>query len=183
MAYQRPKDLAKCIDCSLEKQVRRDQLKRQNFWRCRGCTSKLLLEDPVRRQHHSERARWQVLRQGGIPNAVHFTTERVSGANSNNWKGGITPNSVKLRNSKEATEWRRAVLIRDNFTCQLCGQIGRKLQAYHDKPWSKFEELRYDIDNGITLCEKCHKDKAHGGSWKNDPTPWVELKWQFLTNA
>lgn len=77
-----------------------------------------------------------------------------------NWKGGITPANQRGRNSTEYTQWRKAVFERDGFVCQACGKRGGKLNAHHRKPWAKFLALRYDVENGITLCEPCHK-KEH----------------------
>ena len=50
-----------------------------------------------------------------------------------------------------------SVFKRDNFTCQKCGIVGRELNAHHIKPYAKYKELRYELSNGITLCEDCHK--------------------------
>lgn len=63
--------------------------------------------------------------------------------------------------------WRKSVYLRDNYTCQHCGSK-KELQAHHIIPWKNTKNrkwLRYDIDNGITLCRSCHL-KAHGGSWR-----------------
>lgn len=62
------------------------------------------------------------------------------------------------RNCAEYHEWRRNVFERDAFTCQICGQVGGKLNAHHIAPYAENVGLRYDVDNGITLCEKCHKE-------------------------
>lgn len=82
----------------------------------------------------------------------------TSGANHWNWKGGITPKNQVERNSKKAKEWRNAIFQRDRFTCQMCGIVGGKLNAHHIKEWAKYKEFRFDVSNGITLCEKCHKN-------------------------
>jgi 5-methylcytosine-specific restriction endonuclease McrA len=65
------------------------------------------------------------------------------------------------RRSEEYRNWRRAVLKRDNYTCQICGRKSKKkrikLTAHHIKSFSEFPSLRYIVKNGITLCEKCHR--------------------------
>ena len=70
------------------------------------------------------------------------------------------------RSSKRYRNWRNAVFLRDNYTCQGCG-TKKDLQAHHIIPWSKCNDndcLRYSTQNGITLCRKCHLE-AHGGNW------------------
>lgn len=59
----------------------------------------------------------------------------------------------------ESFRWKNNVHIRDNYTCQKCGSK-EKLHAHHIIPFSLDESLRYEITNGITLCEKCHR-KEH----------------------
>ena len=66
--------------------------------------------------------------------------------------------SVKdRRTSVDYAEWRTSVYERDNYTCRKCNTVGGKLNAHHIKPYSKFPHLRIEKDNGITLCEPCHK--------------------------
>lgn len=102
-------------------------------------------------------SRAQVIRMGGIPNARHFTSEMMRGANSPSWKGGITPENTRIRMSAEYKAWRKAVFERDNYTCQHCGNRGGKLNADHIKRFSEFPHLRLDLSNGRTLCEPCHR--------------------------
>lgn len=68
----------------------------------------------------------------------------------------------EIRRSGEYKGWRTSVFQRDDYTCQLCGARGVKLNAHHIKPFAIFPELRTDVNNGITLCVTCHKAVHHG---------------------
>lgn len=69
----------------------------------------------------------------------------------------IRPHESRSRNTPEYIAWRTAVFERDKYTCQRCGKRGVRLEAHHVKPWAEYPEFRYDVSNGITMCEKCHK--------------------------
>lgn len=71
---------------------------------------------------------------------------------------GIAETAHK-RLSYRYRKWRESVLRRDNYKCTECNST-KNLNVHHKKNFSEFEELRYDINNGITLCESCHK-KLH----------------------
>ncbi|GAH75225.1 unnamed protein product, partial [marine sediment metagenome] len=104
-----------------------------------------------------------------------------SGSNHWNWKGGRSTEIRLLRQSEEYKEWRDAVFRRDNWTCQNpeCGYKGHKIVAHHIKDFEEYPELRYDVDNGQTLCRACHK-KLHynigeGMQFKVGQYPWNKL--------
>jgi len=87
----------------------------------------------------------------------------ISGDGHWNWQGGKTDENKKRRKSYETRQWRKAVFDRDNYTCVLCKRRSCAedhvyLQADHIKPWSTHPDLRWDIDNGRTLCVECHRE-------------------------
>lgn len=84
------------------------------------------------------------------------------GVNHWNWKGGITPENIKIRQSLEYVIWRNEVWERDHWTCRICGYKGKSIIAHHVKLFSGFPELRFVTENGLTLCRKCHLE-IHGG--------------------
>jgi 5-methylcytosine-specific restriction endonuclease McrA len=86
-------------------------------------------------------------------------SEMQKGNKSNSWKGGISRKYKEEYWSLKYRLWRESVFQRDIYQCQKCGFKGNQgyLTAHHIKSWAKYPELRFDINNGITLCEECHK--------------------------
>jgi len=74
------------------------------------------------------------------------------------WKGGISPINYEIRQSEKYKKWRINIYKKDKYKCQICGKhCGRKdIIAHHIKSFSEYPELRFDENNGITLCRNCH---------------------------
>lgn len=85
-----------------------------------------------------------------------YTSKKLIGKNNYNWKGGISSKNEVARGSNKYKKWRLSVFKRDGFACQICGVIGGNLNAHHIKPFKDYPKDRFDLDNGITLCEDCH---------------------------
>lgn len=60
----------------------------------------------------------------------------------------------KWRNTREYRIWRASVVRRDKV-CQCCGSKYNR-HAHHIKHATYFPLLRFDVENGITLCSDCH---------------------------
>lgn len=85
---------------------------------------------------------------------------KQTGEANPNWRGGLINPNQRLRVSHDSKEWSKAVRERDGHKCVECGAVGR-LHAHHVRPWKHHPELRFDVDNGKTLCPPCHQI-AHG---------------------
>lgn len=92
-----------------------------------------------------------------------------SGGKQWNWKGGISEKNKLIRASFEYKQWREAVFKRDNWTCQKYGIKGGILHPHHIKNFSEYPELRFEINNGITLSKNAHNEfhKIHGRTKNN----------------
>lgn len=117
----------KCIECA----TKLDGRTKRKFDMCQDCFLKYKKSEIHRGQdmsNHSGEKHW-------------------------NWKGGTTRGK---HNGGEYNEWRKSVFERDGYTCQDCGASGVYLNAHHIKSWAEYLDLRFDLANGITLCEDCH---------------------------
>lgn len=92
---------------------------------------------------------------------LDFSGEKIRGENSPRWKGGV-PRERSDINSWEYKEWRKSVFGRDLYTCQKCGSKQGKnkqsvcLNAHHIFNYKDYPDKRIELENGITLCDKCH---------------------------
>lgn len=72
--------------------------------------------------------------------------------------------------------WRRIIFARDKNQCQWnCGKKD-KLAPHHIKPKGKYTRMRWDTDNGITLCYQHHL--GNGGAHLDGTTftEWFKEK-------
>jgi hypothetical protein len=104
------------------------------------------------------------------PNAYSFPI----GKKHPNWKGKSSE-TLRIRYRIEYRLWRESVFARDNWTCQKCKEKGGILRAHHIQNFYKWKELRFAIDNGITLCEKCHRLFHHIYGIKNNTKKQIEI--------
>jgi len=56
-------------------------------------------------------------------------------------------------------EWRILVYKRDGYKCRICSS-GSRIEAHHILRWAEYPELRYQVNNGITLCHDHHPQGA-----------------------
>lgn len=110
-----------------------------------------------------EKIRTASLADGRVPylkNGVHHLKGK-RGAETPNWKGGITPERQAFYGSLEWKKVAKEVWKRDKATCQRC-------RKYHNTKENRgtfdihhivgFENvsLRMKLSNLVLLCEKCH---------------------------
>src|SRR5215831_4738255 len=139
-----------CKTCGRQWLKRRDSVV---AWlgECRSCTSKRTAQQPdVKAAQRANGLR--VMSRGPLPN--HWEN-RPRGAAHYNWKGGVTSEVTKFYRLSAMRAWRQAVLARDGFACRSCSAT-ENLATDHIKPLALFPELRFDVDNGRTLCSSCH---------------------------
>ena len=85
--------------------------------------------------------------------------KHLKGEKNPNWNHDLTlEERLKGRKIKGYNDFVRETLKRDNYTCQCCGHYATNLNAHHLDGYNWCKEKRTDINNGITLCETCHRE-------------------------
>ena len=126
----------------------------------RSYTAKFIIPKyltPEVRKKLSEKAKLQFT--GKKLSLAHRLKNRLNnlGEKSHFWRGGISSENKKFKESLEYKLWIESVFKRDNYTCVWCkDNRGGNLDADHIKPFSEYPNLRTIISNGQTLCRSCH---------------------------
>ena len=80
------------------------------------------------------------------------------GEDNPNYNPNLTDEERAVKRTyTEYGEFVKKVLERDNYTCQLSGKRGGKLEVHHLNSYNWDKEHRTDIDNGITLTKEIHR--------------------------
>ena len=114
-------------------------------------------ESPMQNREVAQKSKETCMAKYGVDNFAKTDQfkKSMSKENNPNWKGGVEYHGHE-RATQECVYWRTLVYQRDRFTCQVCGAKSVKLNAHHIYNWKDNPELRYDINNGICMCEQCH---------------------------
>jgi 5-methylcytosine-specific restriction endonuclease McrA len=158
--------ISNCEFCKIDfKQKREREPKR--FCSCK-CSAMARDKSTIRGTFAAGKAPWNKGLIGYLKGrkASDECREKISkslrGSKAPNWRGGISTENELQRKQRRYYYWRKSVFERDNYTCVDCGARSKKgnrveLNADHIKPFAKFKELRFDLDNGRTLCVECHR--------------------------
>jgi len=98
------------------------------------------------------------------PEGKKSFTEKMS--RQNNWKWIedrtklVTSKGSEERRSSRYKDWRRQVCNRDKWKCRISNiDCNGRLEVHHILGFTEYPELKYDINNGISLCHFHHPRK------------------------
>lgn len=107
----------------------------------------------------------------------------VCASDANTWDlfkptNGYHPYNARNKKSytvspkRQHSDWSKIVIQRDGKKCTNCGEVGH-LEAHHIWPQGWYPQLRYILQNGITLCRPCHDIAFH--ATEITPNQFLEL--------
>lgn len=141
-------EIRECVECKQRKIITDFVKGKANLYRylCKDC------KNAARRTGKISETRFK---KGGHP-GKEFQKGHIP------WykQRGLPPPSKgtgtsESKNSAKVRDWCNRVKERDGWKCVKCGSTN-KLAAHHIKPWKDDETLRFNVDNGISLCCSCH---------------------------
>lgn len=185
--------LCKC-DCGNEINVATHSLLSGNTKSC-GCTRKeKLAKINIERWENEEyrnnmintlTSAWNEERREQQAQIMHDRWEdddfRNANTGNNHYKynSNLTEDDRKGRiHDKQFTEWSKQVKIKGEYVCDCCNKKdGGHLVSHHLNSWDNNIEQRYDVENGVCLCEHCHKEFHHiYGYGNNTKEQYIEFK-------
>ncbi len=88
-------------------------------------------------------------------------SKRMTGESSPQWNPELTEEHREKNKRRYGNylNWKKEILKRDNYICQLTGLTG-KVAVHHLDGYRENNDKRYTLDNGITLLKEIH-DEFH----------------------
>jgi hypothetical protein len=147
-----------CTDCN-------KRLKSYYSIRCKACAGRKNMSDPQKK----ERLGLFSKKNKGIPRTLEEKKKisegrkgKTLGSNHHKWISDRSKlkDSRKDRGGQLHREWSKSVKQRDGKKCMISDNncLGM-LEAHHILGWTNYPELRYELNNGITLCHFHHPRK------------------------
>ena len=87
---------------------------------------------------------------------------QLSGENHPRWIRDrmLLKDDRRDRGGQLSRDWGKRVKDRDGWKCKISNQdCEGRMEAHHILGWTEYPELRYEINNGITLCHAHHPRK------------------------
>lgn len=115
-------------------------------------------------------------------NAPMYGKVGLKGENSPFWNPELTMEDRENRRLISGYyDFLKGVYQRDNYTCQCCGMKSNgNINAHHLNGYNWDIEHRIDVNNGVTLCEDCHKNfhdaYGRGNNTKEQYEEWIRIK-------
>ncbi len=83
---------------------------------------------------------------------------------------------------REYIIWAKRIKQLDKYTCQICFAKNVPLHSHHLNAWNLYVSERYDLNNGVCICERCH-DALHHEFGKGNNTKEQYFQFRNIVNT
>jgi len=143
------------IECDKCSAVRLGKAYRQNKL-CRSCAKKGIKHSDEHKRRNSECKKKLYSEQGHHRTGYKYPTPQDHPSYNPDLSDA---DRADRRGNREYKQWSYDVKMAGNFACQVCGDDkGGNLVSHHIEAHNSNVELRYNVSNGVCLCDTCHKD-------------------------
>lgn len=88
----------------------------------------------------------------------HLGKKHTAEHNKKIGRSGLLNSNFK---GNDINYWRNQALIRDNYTCKFCKfREPEIMEVDHAFPVCLFPEVKFEMENLMTLCPNCHRRKT-----------------------
>lgn len=98
------------------------------------------------------------IKKWGMPGSANGMYGRT-GEDNPRYVDGSSPERQRLYAQGKGKDFLSTVLRRDEYCCQRCQapkKGARSLHVHHIMPWAGNKNLRFDLNNVVTVCDSCH---------------------------
>ncbi len=166
----------KCIDCN--------KLISNRAKKCRSCSKKghllsnesrekirktltghKLSKETCKKLSEARKKEWELgIRKGSIHTEEHKRNIGLGHKGEKSWRWISDRTLLKMGRNQaydyRYRDWMKQVKNRDGWKCRISNKnCEGKLEAHHILSWRDLPELRYEINNGISLCHVHHPRK------------------------
>jgi len=154
--------MRKCIKCFIEKEIK--DFRRNGRWfkhTCKECLNAPMRTGKVhtgrfkKGERPSEKTQFKT---GQTPHnkGMKLSPEEIERMKEAYKKRKPRPDrGGKGRHTTKYREWQNTIRERDKDFCRNCGSK-ENLHCHHIVAWVDNEDLRFDAENGMVLCNSCH---------------------------
>ena len=99
---------------------------------------------------------WSDCQQGRTPRCTECHIEsRPKGSDHPSWNPELTKADRYGFRGNRYNRWSRRIRRLAGHVCKTCGSL-ENIVAHHPYNWKDFPDKRYNVENGVALCRRCH---------------------------
>lgn len=109
-------------------------------------------------------------------------SESHKGSKNPNYNPNLSKEDRERKRPAQHDIWAKEVKEKADYTCDICGKRGVKLNSHHLNSYNLDKDNRNNIENGVCLCVDCHCKFHHQYGYGNNTKDQYEEFKNISTN-